>query len=412
MDKLIERINPALISLLGPDKESKSPTPSYLSTIDEEGRLEKLIDARKKGLTIYPLSIHFISKNSVSTLIRNFIQQYFQKPIFSNCAILENTTNESNESIQLLFSLMPFEYIVSGSKKPLFDFIIEQSLENYGGQRSEHMFGFYYDVESRDKGYPVILYDHVTPFLVNNQTVEILPKSETMKTCTSQIMERRKNKTRLRVLFISGNYNDISPTIIDSLISKLHLSDEPDTLIDKFDNSHIITKTQSREIFDNQLLIPLVHDDGNISTTLNNVIFQFRFSDNYEQQQEFLKTVISRAVELIKRDISNCIISFNEDKNKREIFTNINSETDLKFTALKKEKPVREYNYFKISDRYDILFKHICSTNEIDYGSHVLIAPKGIRLSDNELKNQLDEFEKQFCKIIDSFFAKDIKKII
>lgn len=404
MDKLIERINPKWISLIETDKP-------YFSTVDEEDRLHRLKEARKKGLTMYPLSVCFISQNSVSTLIRNFIQQYFQKPIFSNCAILENTTNESNESLQLLFSLMPFEYIVSGSKKPLFDFIIEHSLENYGGQRSENLFGFYYDVESRDEGYPVILYDHVTPFLINNQVVEILPKSETMKTCVSQIIERRKHKTRLRALFISGNYSEISSSVIDSLIAKLHLKDEAEALIDKFGNNYIITKTQNREIFDNQLLIPLVYDDGNTSMTLNNVIIQFRFLDDYSQQKDFLKTVISRAVELIKRDVSDCVTAFNEDENKRDIFTNINRETDQKFTALKKERPNREYNHFKISPRYDTLFKHICSTNDIDYGSHVLITPKGVRLSDTELKKQLDDFEKQFCKVIDSFFADDIKKI-
>lgn len=403
----IGRVNSFLKDLINDKKK-------IVSCLDDAHKRELLKKAIKKGLCIYPLEVAFKSENnSVSILIRKFILENLFKPIFNNNIILENTFNVGHESVKLNLSSLPFELVISQTNEDLFSFIAERSRDNFDEINYKTIFGFYYEIESdTEKGFYALLHDHYTPFIIENDNVILIEKTETAKYCISQVVEKNATVFSLRSIFISGHPDDITPGVIKSLKKELDLQETEDQIQELFTNNNILVRNQNRELFDTRFLMPLILKDENDDLiSINNISFPFFFKQNTDKQKKFLFDIISNVVKFLKIEIDKCVFAFNENE-LSDIYSEAEKDLKTSCNMAKWGSLSKKYRYYKINPKYNHIFDHICTCNDLDFGSKLLCIAEGIKLDDIKAKQKLDDFQKDFENSIEMFFKNNLTSFI
>jgi hypothetical protein len=387
MDNLIEEIN------LHKDKK-------YLATIDED--IEILLDVENKYNLIYNNSLSFLIKhNYTAILLQNFIQYNLKLPIFQNSVILENNSNDSNESFKILLSRLPFELIVAEDDN-FINYLLEQSLDVYDELVINKICGFYLNVTINKIDVALTFYDHIIPFIIEQDQVKILKKNDILKYWIFYFTEKSSRQTSFKMIFLTGNENSINNNIINSLIDVLDLDENFESLKEKFDNNNILIKNQNREKNFTSYITTLNYEDY----SLVKLKFDLYFTINLDKQFHYHYHIIAEMLKLLKGIIKETIIEINEKKDSYK-YKICNDEIYMQSIKIfKNYRP--DLTYFKIFKKYNFLISFICKCNNIPFGSNLLILNKNTILNESVCLDQINKFETNILDIITLFF-KDIK---
>lgn len=386
----------------------------YTSNIDDDYELLK--QEIPKGYLAHQIQLSFlIDQNTSSILIQNFIQQYLKKPIFKNNIIIKNTTNDSEESAKILLQVLPYEIIVAESDIPFFDFLIELSLDKYREVMYNRLAGFYLNCKIKsNSAMALVLDNYITPFIIVNDEVVIIKKNALLKKWIYQFIEKDSKDNVLRGIYIMGEPGHITKKLISSLKHVLDLEETEDEIKEMFDNNSILIRDQNRETSDNSLLTSIIYEDEKgILNSLNRVIFYYYFDISKDKQKNYLLDVINHSIKLLKISIEECVNSFNSREQSHDhIFTDANEDISNSLSLFKKKQINNKHNCYHISPNYNGLFKFICDNNDIEFGSNLLCIEKNTILSYEKCFEKLDEFYETFSENINTFFDKDLTKLL
>lgn len=390
MDNLIEEINLHKLK-------------KYLSTLDND--IKHLIENENKYNLIYNNCLSFLIKNNyTSILLQNFIQYNLKLPIFQNSVILENNSNDGNESFKILLSRIPFEIIIA-EDDDFINYLLEQSLDIYNELVVNKICGFYLNVNINKIDVALTFYDYITPFIIEQDQVKILKKNNILKYWIFYISEKSSRSINFRMIFLTGNVNTVNNKIIQSILETFDLKDETfDSLKEKFDNNNILIKNQSREKNFTSYLTTLNYQENTI-VKLN---YNLYFTIDLEKQFKYHYGIISENLKTLRSLIKETIIEINEKRNsyKYKIY---NDEIYMQSIKIYKT-----YNpnliYYKIFSKYNFLIYFICRCNNLPFGSDLLIIDKNTLLNESLCIEQIDAFENHILDIIKLFFD-DIKPI-
>lgn len=390
MDNLIEEIN------LHKSKK-------YLSTLDNDIKL--LIENENKYNLIYNNCLSFLIKNNyTSILLQNFIQYNIKLPIFQNSVILENNSNDGNESFKILLSRIPFEIIVA-EDDDFINYLLEQSLDIYNELVVNKICGFYLNVNINKIDVALTLYDYITPFIIDQDQIKILKKNDILKYWIFYINEKSSRSITFQMIFLTGNVNTVNNKIIQSLLETFDLKNETfESLKEKFDNNNILIKNQSREKNFTSYLTTLNYQEN----TLVKLNFNLYFTIDLDKQFKYHYGIISENLKNLRSLIKETIIEINE---KRESYKYKIYNEEIYMQSIKIYKTYNpDFIYYKIFNKYNFLIYFICRCNNIPFGSDLLIINKNTILNESLCIQQIDVFENHILDTIKLFFN-DIKPI-
>lgn len=389
MDSLIEEIN---------QHKSKK----YLATINDDINL--LLEDENKYNLIYNNTLSFlIKKNYTSILLQNFIQYNYKLPIFQNSVILENNSNDGNESFKTLLSRLPFELIVAEDDN-FIEYLLEQSLDIYDELIINKICGFYLDVTINKLDVALTYYDYITPFIIEQDKVKILKKNDILKYWIFYFIEKSSRATKFKMIFLTGNVNTINNKIIQSLIETFELNESFDNLKEQFDNNNILIKNQSREKNFTSYLTTLNHEEH----TLVKLKYDLYFTIDLEKQYKYHYGIIAENLKTLKSLIKETILEINERKNSYK-YQLYNEEIYMQSIKIYKNYDPDKI-YFKIFKKYNFLIYFICKCNNIPFGSDLLIINKNTIIQETLCMEQINIFETHILETITLFF-KNIKPL-
>lgn len=389
MDKFLEEIN-------------KHEDKEYIASIDDDTDL--LLEIENRYNLTYINCLSFLIKNNYTPiLLQNFLQHNYKIPIFQNSVILENNSNDSNESFKLVLSRLPFELIIAEVDN-YSDYLIEQSSDIYEEMIINKVCGFYLDVLINKNDMALTLYDYITPFIIENDKIKIIKKNDILKYWIFYKTEISSRNTIFKMIFISGNTSTVTNSIINSLIETLNLRNETfDSLKEKFENNNILINNQNREKFFTSYLTTLNFNENSI-VKLN---YNLYFTLDIKKQHEYHVNIILENLKMLEALVSETIVEINERRESYK-FRIYNDEIYMKTIKI-----FKRYNpdviYFRIEKKYNFLFYFICRCNNIPFGSDLLMLKKNTILQESLCIQHLQTFEKKVISIINNFFKFNFK---
>lgn len=385
--------------------------PLFYSVYKKEGSITSLIEHEKflktKELNLliyYKLRIYLKSTDiHTSILFQNFIQSTYAKPSFENNIILFNDSSTIDENIKFIFSKLPFQYIVSEN---LFNHISEKNIHENEEFNNRIDFGFYIHINKQvDSKELFTLYDYITPFLIVENKIKIIPKKNILKYVAFLIAENEY--INFSGLFLSNsNFVLTNEELVNDIINKFELVQTKEEVITNFSNNNILIKKSRKTFF--QILNTYNFPENNISFIELGIDL---FFTNLHNELQFYKDLINNCVNLLQIIITNIIGEFNNNVNSN-YFKKINDEVYNECIKIKKKIDSTK-NYYFIPSKYKIIWKYICDKNNIIFSNERVIIDVNKTLEYDVCLKSMNDFASLLYKSIDEnlSYIKDIYKI-
>lgn len=385
--------------------------PLFYSVYKKEGSItslkehEKFLKTKELNLLIYyKLRIYLKSTDiHTSILFQNFIQSTYAKPSFENNIILFNDSSTIDENIKFIFSKLPFQYIVSEN---LFNHISEKNIHENEEFNNRIEFGFHIYINKQvDSKELFTLYDYITPFLIVENKIKIIPKKNILKYVAFLIAENEY--INFSGLFLSSsNFVLTNEELVNDIINKFELTQTKEEVITNFSNNNILIKKSRKTFF--QILNTYNFPENKISFIELGIDL---FFTNLDNELQFYKDLINNCVNLLQIIITNIIGEFNNNVNSI-FFKKINDEVYNECIKIKKKIDSTK-NYYFIPSKYKIIWKYICDKNNIIFSNERVIIDVNKTLEYDVCLKSMNEFASLLYKSIDENLSniKDIYKI-